>query len=234
MAVFNKKEGLMTNVKLRQAVQAAVDIEPNMRAAVGNPLFYRLDSGLAFTEQKAWHSKVGGDAYNQRNKDKAKKLLQEAGYKGEPVRFITTKEYEWMYNIALVTKQQLEEVGMTIDLQVVDWATLVQRRNNEKMYDIFTTGMTLVPDPTQHPYLRCDWPGWTCDEEITSRMDAIRKEPDPKKRKALWEDVHRVFYERVPVIRYGDLFGLRAMQASVKGYNEKMAFPRFYNVWLDK
>src|SRR5439155_891805 len=38
MAVFNKKEGLMTNVKLRQAVQAAVDIEPNMRAAVGNPL----------------------------------------------------------------------------------------------------------------------------------------------------------------------------------------------------
>jgi len=234
MAVFNKKEGLMTNVKLRQAVQAAVDIEPNMRAAVGNPLFYRLDSGLAFTEQKAWHSKAGGDAYNQRNKDKAKRLLQEAGYKGEPVRFITTKEYEWMYNVALVTKQQLEEVGMTIDLQVVDWATLVQRRNNEKMYDIFTTGMTLVPDPTQHPYLRCDWPGWTCDEAITSRMDAIRKEPDPKKRMALWEEVHRVFYERVPVIRYGDLFGLRAMQASVKGYNEKMAFPRFYNVWLDK
>ncbi len=234
MAVFNKKEGLMTNVKLRQAVQAAVDIEPNMRAAVGNPLFYRLDSGLAFTEQKAWHSKAGGDAYNQRNKDKAKKLLQEAGYKGEPVRFITTKEYEWMYNVALVTKQQLEEVGMTIDLQVVDWATLVQRRNNEKMYEIFTTGMTLVPDPTQHPYLRCDWPGWTCDEAITSRMDAIRKEPDPKKRMALWEEVHRVFYERVPVIRYGDLFGLRAMQASVKGYNEKMAFPRFYNVWLDK
>ena len=28
--------------------------------------------------------------------------------------------------------------------------------------------------------------------------------------------------------------GLRAMQAYVKGYNEKMAFPRFYNVWLDK
>src|SRR5438105_4452760 len=153
MAVFNKKEGLMTNVKLRQAVQAAVDIEPNMRAAVGNPLFYRLDSGLAFTEQKAWHSKAGGDAYNQRNKDKAKKLLQEAGYKGEPIRFITTKEYEWMYNVALVTKQQLEEVGMTIDLQVVDWATLVQRRNNEKMYEIFTTGMTLVPDPTKPPYL---------------------------------------------------------------------------------
>src|SRR4030095_13573664 len=237
MAVFNKKEGIMTNVKLRQAVQAAVDIEPVMRAAVGNPLFYRLDSGLAFTEQTAWHSKVGGDAYNQRNKDKAKKLLQEAGYKGEPIRFMTTKEYEWMYNVALVTKQQLEDVGMTIDLQVVDWATLVQRRDNEKMYDIFTTGMTLVADPNQHPHLpshRCTCPGWPCDEPIVSRMDAIRKEPDPAKRKALWEEVNRTFYERVPVIRYGDLFGLRAMQATVKGFNEKMAFPRFYNVWLDK
>jgi hypothetical protein len=51
---------------------------------------------------------------------------------------------------------------------------------------------------------------------------------------ALWEEVHRFFYERVPVIRYGDLLGLRAMQASVKGFNESMAFPRFYNVWLDR
>jgi peptide/nickel transport system substrate-binding protein len=139
-----------------------------------------------------------------------------------------------MYNFALVTKQQLEELGLTVDLQVVDWATLVQRRNNPQMYDIFTTGMGFVPDPTQHPYLRCDWPGWTCDEEIQKRMDAIRVEPDPRKRKALWDEVNKRFYEYVPVIRYGDVFGFRAMQATVKGFNEGMSFPRFYNVWLDK
>ena len=46
-----KKGPFKDNVKLRQAVQAAVDIEPVMRAAVGNPVFYRLDSALAFTEQ---------------------------------------------------------------------------------------------------------------------------------------------------------------------------------------
>ena len=172
--VFNKKEGLMTNQKLRQAIQAAIDIEPAMQAGAGNPLFYRLDSALSFQEQKAWHTKVGAEPYNTRNKELAKKLLQEAGYKGEPVRWITTREYAWMYNIALVAKQQLEEVGVNVDLQVLDWATLVQRRNNPQMYDIFSTGMTLVPDPTQHPYLRCDWPGWTCDPDINGRMDAIR------------------------------------------------------------
>ena len=146
--------------------------------------------------------------YNQHNPERAKQLLRESGYKGETIRFITTKEYAWMYNFALVTKQQLEELGLTIDLQVVDWATLVQRRNNPQMYDIFTTGMWFVPDPTQHPYLRCDWPGWTCDEEIQKRMDAIRSEPDARKRKALWDEVHKRFYEYVPVIRYGDVFGL--------------------------
>jgi hypothetical protein len=31
-----------------------------------------------------------------------------------------------------------------------------------------------------------------------------------------------------------DIFGFRAMQSSVKGFNEGMSFYRFYNVWLDK
>ena len=89
MAVFNKKEGLMTNQKLRQAIQVAIDIEPAMKGAVGNPLFYRLDPGLSFQEQKAWHSTVGAPFYNQHDREKAKQLLREAGYKGEPVRFLT-------------------------------------------------------------------------------------------------------------------------------------------------
>jgi hypothetical protein len=36
------------------------------------------------------------------------------------------------------------------------------------------------------------------------------------------------------LIRYGDLHGLRATQAYVKGFNEGMAFPRFHNVRLDR
>jgi peptide/nickel transport system substrate-binding protein len=48
VAVFNKKEGLMTNQKLRQAWQAALDIEPIMKnVAGGKSEFYRMDSSLA-------------------------------------------------------------------------------------------------------------------------------------------------------------------------------------------
>ena len=100
--------------------------------------------------------------WNEHDKAKAKKLLQEAGYKGEPVRFMTTQEYKWMYDFALVTKQQLEDVGFNIDLQVLDWATLVKRRNNPKEYEAFTTGTGMIYEPTAYTVLSCTWPGWTC------------------------------------------------------------------------
>jgi hypothetical protein len=78
------------------------------------------------------------------------------------------------------------------------------------------------------------WPGWTCDEDITRLQDALAREADPRKRLALWERQTRLFYEKVPVIRYGDLFGLRAARKTVKGFNEKTERIRLYNVWLDR
>jgi peptide/nickel transport system substrate-binding protein len=235
VAVLNKKEGLMTNQKLRQAWQAAIDIEPIMKAvAGGRSEFYRMDSSLAFVENAPWHVKLTGLPWNEHNKDKAKKLMQEAGYRGEPIRFVTTQEYKWMYDFALVTKQQLEDVGFNIDLQVVDWATLVKRRNNPKEYEAFTTGTGNFFEPTAFTILSCTWPGWTCDEQIQALNQEIGRETDHKKRVVLWEQMHRLFYDKVPSIRYGDLHGLRAASKKVQGFNEKTERPRFYNVWLER
>ena len=237
IAVFNKKEGLMTNQKLRQAWQAAIDIEPIMRnVAGGRTDFYRLDSSLVFAEVGQWHTNIPGLPYNERNPEKAKRLPKEAGYKGEPIRFITTQEYKFMYDFAVLTKQQLEDVGFNIDLQVMDWATLSQRRYNPKEYEAYTTGIGLGAqyDPMHSGFLSCTWAGWTCDEEIQKIQQELARETDPKKRYVLWEQQTRNFYEKVPAIRYGDLHGLRAMQKTVKGLNEKTERPRFYNVWLEK
>jgi peptide/nickel transport system substrate-binding protein len=234
VAVFNKKEGQMTNQKLRQAWQAALDIEPIMKTVAGGKQeFYRMDSSLAFQELP-WHTKIGGLPWNERNKDKAKRLLKEANYGGQPIRFMTTQEYKWMYDFALVTKQQLEEVGFKIDLQVMDWSTLGQRRIKPAEYDVFTTGMGNFFDPTHHIYLGPNWPGWTDDEQINSLMAQMARETDHKKRYALWEQTTKRFYEYVAVARYGDLFGLRAIRKSVKGFSDKTERPRFWGVWLEK
>ena len=51
---------------------------------------------------------------------------------------------------------------------------------------------------------------------------------------AMWEQQTRQVYEKVPVIRYGDLAGLRAIRNTTKGFDEKMQRVRFANVWVEK
>ena len=125
-AVLNHKDGVMTSKKIRQAFQAALDMEPIMAAGFGNKDFYRLDGAVFFPEQARGTRPRARELYNQKDKDKARRLLKEAGYSGQPLRWITTREYELMYKNALVAKQQLEAAGFVVDLQVVDWATLDQ------------------------------------------------------------------------------------------------------------
>jgi peptide/nickel transport system substrate-binding protein len=230
-AVLNHKQGLMTDRRLRQAFQAALDMEPIMAAGFGNKAFYRLDPGLSFPEQPQWHSTAGGELYNQKNPSKAKALLRQAGYAGQPVRWITTKEYQWMYKNALVARQQLEAVGFRIDLQVVDWATLVQRRNKPEVWDVFSTGITFNPEPAFSTATICNWPGWWCQEDKEQWMEALSRESEPKKRRAMWEKVQTIFYEDVGRVKLGDFFGLTAARRDVQGYRPTNEM-NLWNVWL--
>ena len=232
-AVLNHKQGIMTDKRIRQAVQAALDMEPIMAAGFGDRAFYRVDPGLMHLEQPQWHSRAGSEYYNQKNPEKAKKLLKEAGYAGQPVRWITTQEYEYMYKHALVAKQQLEGVGLKIDLQVVDWATLVQRRNKPEAFDIFSTAITFNPEPALNTGVQCNWPGWWCLDDKEQWLDSVSRETDPRKRKAMWDKVQTLFYEDVGRIKLGDWFGLQVYRKDVRGYttsNEQ----GFFNVWLAK
>src|SRR5439155_1590073 len=154
---MNHKAGLMTSRPLRQAVQAALDMEPIMIAAFGHKDFYPLSPAFFFPEQPAWHSTAGAPLYNQRDREKAKRLMKEAGYAGQTVRWISTREYEFMYKHSLVAKQQLEAHGFVIDLQVVDWATLNQRVQKPELWEAYVTGYPLNPDPALHVAFRCSF-----------------------------------------------------------------------------
>jgi len=227
----NHKAGLMTSKPLRQAVQAALDMEPILAAGFGHKDFYRLGPALFFAEQP-FHSTAGGQLYNQRDKDKARRLMKEAGYARQPVRWISTKEYEFMYKTSLVAKQQLEELGFVIDLQVVDWATLNQRVQKPELWELYVTGYPLNPDPALHVAFRCSFQGWWCNEEKERLLVELRRESDVKKRKALVERIQTIHYEDVGQVKLGDYNTLDVARRDLRG--EFRTAPRlyFWNSWL--
>src|SRR5215831_4222668 len=233
VAVLNHKAGLATQKKIRQAIQATLDVEPILAAGFGSRDFYRIDPGLFFPEQP-WHSTASASLYNQHDKDKARRLLKEAGYAGQPLRWVTTREYEFMYKNALVAKQQLEEVGFAVDLQVVDWATLNHRTEKPELWDLFSTGFVFSADPANHVALRCTFNGWWCNEEKERLLGELQVETDVKKRKAVIDRLQTVFFEDVGSVKLGDYFTLDVARRDLRGDFRTAPRLYFWNSWLAK
>ncbi|MBW1699222.1 MAG: ABC transporter substrate-binding protein [Deltaproteobacteria bacterium] len=232
IGVFNKKKGPFVNEKLRQAVQTALDMDPIMMNVAGSKQFYDLNPNLHY-KGTVWETNAGAEYYNQANPEKAKMLMKEAGYKGEKIRWLVTKRYHYMYNSAVVAAQQLRDVGFNIDLQVMDWATVKQRRAKPDEYEIFTTGTGIQTDPSGQSMLTCGWPGWSCFKELDDLMLKFITQVNFKQRYATWEKIQRFFYEHAVNIKFGDFYTLFGKRKYVKGYIS-MAWPYWWNSWLDK
>jgi len=227
---FNKKESLFTNVKLRQAALAATSVDPIAAAAFGVKEFYRIDPGIAAPETP-WFTDEGKELFNHPDPDKAKALLKEAGYDGTPIRWMSTKEYFYNYNAGVVFKQQLEAVGFKIDLQVMDWATLVKNRSDSKVYDIFVTAHTSYQHPILQPFFADAWPGWWSLPEKNDLAAKLMAETDDKKQFELIKQLQRLVYSDVPCLKYGEYFALRARSNKVQG-TLNPPDPYFWNAWL--
>ena len=61
-----------------------------------------------------------------------KELLKEAGYDGTPVVLLHPTDLDVISKLPLVAKAQLEKAGFKIDLQSMDWNTLVSRVSTKK------------------------------------------------------------------------------------------------------
>jgi peptide/nickel transport system substrate-binding protein len=216
-AFFNKKQGLFTDQRLRQAVLAAVDLEHAMLTAFGLKEFIGLGPELA-PKGSLWYSDAGGEVYNRPDPEKARRLLREAGYQGQPIRWLTTKAYPFHYNLSLSFREQLERVGFKVDLQLLDWAALVQRRSNPELWDVFVTHGLVFEHPAIRSPLSAAWPGWWESERKDQVLAAIWAEPDREKHKQLVRQLQQLIWEEVPWIQAGHFAELRAIRKEVVGY----------------
>jgi peptide/nickel transport system substrate-binding protein len=229
---FNTKEGIMTNQKLRQAMLTATNMEPVLSASVGPKQLWALNGALMPPGTK-WFSKVGIEPYSQGSAAKARAMAKEAGYKGEPIRYMVTTSYADHYSASVVLVQQLKEAGFNIDLQIYDWATLVSRRAQSGLWDVFYTTHGSVPDPILFTFMSPTYPGWWDTPAKAQYTAEFTTAPDSAKRLAALEKLQALFYEEVPLLRTGDTFTYDIFSPRLQGIKPTtmLNFPHFWNVW---
>jgi peptide/nickel transport system substrate-binding protein len=231
VVVFNKRRGVMSSPVMRQAVNAALSMDEILRAAFADPEFYRFNGAIASGESSPWYSDAGLTNYNVHDPDKARRLLAEAGYAGEPVRILTTREYADHYNSAVVIEAELKAVGINAQLVVTDWATLLQNRTDDTAYEAFITGFTPTVLPTRNLFFSSSWPGWTDDPAITQAMDAITYAPDEASAMAAMGALQQAFYDYLPIVKFGENSTLMGLAADVEGFSRQTETGDiFYNV----
>lgn len=237
-AILNCISGPISNNKLRQAILYAIDFEHTLIAATGNnSAFYELDPSLFYNYQ-IWHTENGADMYYGRNIEKAKELIAESGYKGETIVWATTKDYDWMYQIAVVVQAQLAEVGIKIDLQINDWptqASLLVNGSLEKDWDIFSTGFSLFDqiDPSGmnglivSPQVVLPYVSKEMDEIMMEGMSSS----DPSIRKMAYDKMEMLVYKDIPYIVFGKTNALAGATSKLEG-EEPWFVTRMWNVWI--
>src|SRR5699024_9308898 len=132
----NKKEGLMSDPKMRQMVNAAIESDSVMRASFASEDLYTINNSFMNPESATWATDAGKESYNQNDPDRVKELAEEAGYNGETIRLLATRDYDHHYNASIVVKEQLEQAGLTVSLDVFDWPTLLDNREDPSKWDI--------------------------------------------------------------------------------------------------
>jgi len=229
--VFNTKEGVMTSLPVRKAVQTSFGEGEMLAAGFGDTRFFTAEANH-FPKGTPFYSTAGAALYNERDKEKAKGQAVTAGYKGETIRILTSRQYDFHYNMALIMAEQLKRAGFKAELNVVDWATLVQRRGDSKLWDIYITHSGQFPEPMlSPPQLGDGAPGWWSSPAKQAALSALNQETNPAKRGALWGAVQQVVYDEVPYINAGKFNSLSARSPALQGY-VPASWPFFWNTGL--
>lgn len=229
--VLNHQDGIMTDQRIRQALQAALPIDDMLFAAFGDDNFFTVDAAL-FPEGWVWHNAAGAEYYNRNDPEQAQALLTDAGYDGEPLRILTSRRFEFHYQMAVVAAMSLEAAGFNVEMDVVEWATLGERRNDPSLWDLYISHSPFLPDPSlSSTWLASGPAGWASagKEDALNRFTA---ETDVAVRQQIFEDLQRINFEDVGFIKIGNFNALMGQRAGLQGVPAN-PWPFFWNASVE-
>jgi peptide/nickel transport system substrate-binding protein len=227
--IMNTKQGIMSNALLRRAAQAAINCTDALAAAFGDKSLWKPE-GSIYPEGTAWFD-AQAPGYNQGNAEKAAALLKQAGYNREPIRILTSVQYDYQYKTAQVIEANLTDAGFKIDLVVTDWATILQRRQKPDQWEAFVTGHGVVPEPSSITVFNPSYPGWWDTPDKHALLDDFVTESDPAKRVPLWRKLQAQFYVDVPTVKIGAGYTTFGASKRISGYYPGI-WPAFWNTRL--
>lgn len=228
--VFNYKQGPTADVNFRKAVMKTLNMDDLMMAAQGSPDFYYLHP-CWMPKASAYWNEVGSDIYNKPDLEEAKRLLALTDYAGETLTFITTKDNDYFYKTALLVCDSIRKIGINVEMEVYDNATLQQLRADSTKYNIFSSGLSAKDDPTLIAFMGEGWPGEYSSERKSEIMLKMVSEPDPQKRMELWEEACAIIYDELPAISFGER---RIGTVTTKKVENLFEGSRkfFWNIWV--
>jgi peptide/nickel transport system substrate-binding protein len=231
--LLQSKDPLLADVRIRRALALSLDTK-EITDAVTQGMARANNSPLPVGSP--FYGPVEAQGYVQ-DIAQAKKLLAEAGYKGQPIKLIANKRYSFVFDAAVLVQAMAEAAGIKIEIEVLDWAAELDRYNKgdyQAMSFVYSARldpslsfeMLTGPKATQ-PRKVWDNP----DAEAMLRQSMLTDDKD--KRQALFDEMHRRFIADVPMIVLFNGSELAATGNNVIGYAGWLyGQPRFWGVSL--
>jgi peptide/nickel transport system substrate-binding protein len=206
---------------------------------IGDPEYYKVCKAM-FMCGGPYETTAGFADQYESDFAKARELLKEGGYDGTPVVLLHSTDLYVLTNMAPIAKSLMEKAGLKVDMQSMDWQTLVSRRAKKDPPDkggwnvlITSTSGADALDPLTYSFIgaSCDkaWFGWPCDEEITRLRQAFADETDEAKRKEIVEKLQLRAAETPTHAFLGQYNNAMAIRKEVSG-SVVSPVPVFWNI----
>ncbi|WP_332682992.1 ABC transporter substrate-binding protein, partial [Bosea sp. (in: a-proteobacteria)] len=223
-----------------QAVLTAMNQEDYMRSIVGDDdKLWKPLPGF-FTPGTPLYTEEGGEMLKMKNVAAAKKLLAEAGYKGEPVICVVAQDMSATKSMGDVTAELLKSIGMTVEFVATDWGTVGARRAQKtapgqggwSMFHTWHAGADCI-NPASYTAIRANgdkaWFGWPDVPAVETEVNNWFAAKNIAEEKAAMARLNKAAVENVVYAPTGFYLGYQAWRKNVTGVVSG-PLPFFWNV----
>jgi len=235
---FNVLHKPFDNPKIRQAVLYALNQKDFLLAAINDPKYYKeckalFICGTPLATDKGFEDKLNSDF------TKSKEILKQEGYDGTPVVLLFATDTN-TGRLTPIVKSLLERGGFVVDMQAMDWQTVLSRRARKEPLNAggwsgFMTSWVSADllDPIMSAFVgaACDKAaiGWPCDARLEELRDVFAKSTDLAKRKELAEAI-QVRESEYPTLAQLGQFNIPVARRKTVTGNLEAPVPVFWNV----